>query len=462
MSFVSWTFPVFLTVVLLVYWLLPGRRWQNGWLLLASLVCYGWVHPWFLALVGFSTVLDYSLALGMGRFPAHRRLLLGLSVAGNLGLLGAFKYLDFFLANLQALGLGGGTLGILLPVGISFFTFQTLSYTIDVYRGRISARRDFLDYATFVCMFPQLAAGPIERARDLLPQVEQRRTWDGQRVLSGLTLMLWGAVKKLVVADTLGLYVDRVYALDEPGGWLIYAATLGFAVQILADFSGYTDMARGMARMMGFELRQNFDAPYAAASPSEFWRRWHISLSSWIHDYLYIPLGGNRSGPARTVAATLGAMLLSGLWHGASWHFVVWGAYHAALLLIWRGGRSLVPERLRARREARWLGVALMFPLTCVGWLIFREPDLNDLLQHLTRNPLGGTWFEQVVASVVVTLSLAGAAFLLLGGLAGRAFRSRRTGPWSLPVHTTLWAAALVLLALFARDSSRDFIYFQF
>ena len=458
MSFVSATFLVFLVVVLLVYWLVPGRRQQNAWLLLASLVCYGWVHPWFVGLVAFSTVLDFAVARAMERHPARKKVLLAVSIAGNLGLLGVFKYLDFFLDNLAALGLTGGSLGILLPMGISFFTFQTMSYTIDVYRGRITACADFLDYATFVCMSPQLTAGPIERAADLLPQLEKTRRFDAERMRSGLTLTLWGAAKKLVVADTLGLYVDRVFALEAPGGWLVHVGTLAFGVQILADFSGYTDMARGMARMMGLDLRRNFDAPYLAASPSEFWRRWHMSLSSWFHDYVYIPLGGNRNGAARTIAATLATLLLSGLWHGASWHFVVWGAYHALLLVGWRAGRLL----LGSREPPRVLAVPVMFLLTNVGWVIFREPTLDGLVGHFTRNPLAGSWDELVVTLVVLSLTCAGGLFLGLGGLAARALRARDGGPWSLPVHTLLWSLAVLVIALLGRDGARDFIYFQF
>lgn len=458
MSFVHWHFPLFFAVVLALYWpLRRRRRAQNAVLLAASLVFYGWVHPWFLALIAFSTLLDFGVGLGMAARPQNKRGLLALSLVGNLGMLGVFKYLDWFIEQAAAVGLGNpSTLGILLPVGISFFTFQTLSYSFDVYRGKLEPRRNLLDYATYVCMFPQLVAGPIERARDLLPQVEAERSPD--RMASGLTLALWGAVKKVVVADTIGLYVDRVFVMDAPGGWMVWAATLGFAVQILADFSGYTDMARGAARMLGFELSVNFKRPYQAISPSDFWRRWHISLSSWIHEYVYVPFGGSKHGWVRTAAATVGAMGLSGLWHGADWRYVIWGGYHAALLLIWRGWRRVVPEPTGRARRA--LNIAGVFALVSVGWLIFREPDVSELLGHVTRNPLRGSWDEQVAAAVVGSVALVGAAIVGLGESAGD--RLRKLDGWRVPAMTTLWALALVCIVLFARDTSRDFIYFRF
>lgn len=463
MSFVQWQFPVFLAVVLLIFWAVRHRRAQNAVLLLASLVFYGWIHPWFVLLILFSTGLDYGVGRGMAAKPTHKKALLALSLAGNLGLLGVFKYFDFFLENVAALGLGTpSSLGILLPVGISFFTFQTMSYTFDVYRGKVEPRRDLLDYATYVCMFPQLVAGPIERARDLLPQVERDRSFSVDRFSSGLTLALWGAVKKIVIADTVALYVDRVFVMDQPGGWLIHAATIGFAVQILADFSGYTDMARGIARMLGFELRQNFDRPYSATSPSDFWRRWHMSLSSWIHEYVYVPFGGSRHGPVRTVLATFGAMLLSGLWHGAAWHFVIWGAYHAVLLTAYRALTPRIPAALRDSKPGQIGAAVVMFFFTCVGWLIFRETSGAQLVAHLSRNPFVGSWDEMVGALVVLSVTLAGAALLGAGGAASRRLRALWTRPHFTPVVTTLWAVALVAILVFSRDTARDFIYFRF
>ena len=257
MTFVQFEFLVFFAMVLALYWRFRQRRMQNAILVVSSLMFYGWVHWWFVGLLIFSTLLDYYVGIAMVERPAKKRQLLTISMCGNLGLLAVFKYLDFFIENvgavLTALGFAysPASLGIFLPVGISFFTFQTMSYTFDIYRGKLEPRRDLLDYATFVTMFPQLVAGPVERARNLLPQVEKPRVFDHERFRSGLSLALWGALKKLLVADTVAMYVDKVFAMPEPSAPLIAAATLGFAIQILADFSGYTDIARGTARMMG-------------------------------------------------------------------------------------------------------------------------------------------------------------------------------------------------------------------
>ncbi|HTE05565.1 MAG TPA: MBOAT family O-acyltransferase, partial [Planctomycetota bacterium] len=337
MRFNSFDFLVFFALVFAAYWRLPQRG-QNLLLLGASYVFYGWVHPWFLYMLVGSTVMDYWAARGMERFPARRRLLLRLSLAGNLGLLATFKYFDFFVVNVSELLAHFDLhpslpmLRVALPVGISFYTFQSLTYTIDVYRGELAPRRSFLDFALFVTMFPQLVAGPIERAKRLLPQIERDRTLDFARLESGVCLAVWGFFKKLVIADNIVIYADRIFELKHPAGPMIAAGAAAFALQIYADFSAYTDIARGTARLLGFELMENFRAPYLATSPSDFWRRWHISFSSWIRDYVYLPLGGSRAGRARFAFAAMTAMTLSGLWHGASWNFALWGVYHGVLV----------------------------------------------------------------------------------------------------------------------------------
>ncbi len=451
MSFAQPAYPLFLLLVVALYWMLPGRRLQNLFLLLASGVFYGWIHPWFVGLLAVSIGVDYLAARGMGRWPERRAALLSASVAANLGLLLVFKYFDFFSESVAAaagdfgLSVSPFALGVLLPVGISFFTLQSLSYTIDVYRGRLEPRRSLVDVATFVAMFPQLVAGPIERARRLLPQLERRRVFSWGMLGSGASLVLWGAVQKIVVADTVALYVDAVYAMDAPSWALIWAATLGFQIQILGDFSGYTDIARGSARMLGFELMENFRAPYAAASPSEFWRRWHISLSSWIHEYLYVPLGGSRRGPARTALAVTICLLLSGLWHGASWNFALWGLYYVPLILLFR---RLSPPR--------WLGVPLTFGITWFGLLFFRERSIGRIAELLALSPFDDTAESWALAVTVLSVSIASGIFLWIGGWARR---TERVPPTLRPV---LWALALLALVVFWRDSAQDFIYFQF
>src|SRR5690606_24310071 len=266
------------------------------------------------------------------------------------------------------------TLDVTLPVGISFFTFQALSYTVDVYRGQLRARRSFVDVATFVALFPQLVAGPIERASALLPQVEGQRRFSADAARTGALLVAWGYFKKLVIADNVGLIADKVFAVEAPGFFVLWAGVLAFGIQIFADFSAYSDIARGVARWFGFELMVNFDNPYFARTPQEFWRRWHISLSTWFRDYVYIPLGGSRRGMARELANIMMVFLLSGLWHGANWTFVLWGGYHGLLLVAQRLAR-LVPFHVPVWMQP--LQIAGMFVLVQIGWLMFREHDIR-------------------------------------------------------------------------------------
>lgn len=465
MTFTELAFLPFAAVVLPVYWALPRRALQNAWLLAASLLFYGWRTPWYLLLLVGTALVDWLTALGMARWPNRKGLMLGASLVSNLGLLATFKYLDFFVENLVTVSAWVGRPLALeaphlpLPVGISFFTFQTLGYTIDVWRGHTVARRNLVDYSTFVAFFPQLVAGPIERANGLLSQVEADRRITLARVASGVGLVLWGAVQKLVVADNVALYVDRVFAMADPSTPLVAAATLGFSVQILADFGGYTDMARGLARMMGFELLDNFRAPYFAASPSEFWKRWHISFSTWIQENVYIPLGGARRGRARRVFATWVSMLGSGLWHGAAWHYVLWGAWHAALLTGWRAVSAVVPRAVSSRTWARYGAIGLMFCFTEVGWLFFREASVSRIFGWFTRSPFAGAWEERVGAVMVLGVAGAGGALLALGGAIRRRWPAEATPLW---VRAGLWAAGIVAMVVFSRDVHQDFIYFKF
>ncbi len=469
MTFIQAEFLWFFALVLTTYWLLRRRVWQNALLVVCSAIFYGWVHPWFLLLLYGSATLDFFVGRQMRATPQHARRLLVLSMCGNLGMLGYFKYAGFFVDNVRAvlgaMGVGAdlGTLDIFLPVGISFYTFQTMSYTIDIYRGKLEPRSSFLDYVGFVSFFPQLVAGPVERASNLLPQMEQPRTFDWDRLRSGFALALWGGFKKVCVADTVAPYVNKVFVLSEPSGALVWAATLGFALQILADFSGYTDIARGTARMMGFSLMKNFDHPYLSVDPSDFWRRWHISFSTWIRDYIYIPVGGSRGGLAKATRSTFVAMVLSGLWHGASWTFVIWGAYHAALLTGYRLVSKRIPAALRTAPGARALAVLIMFVFTVIGWLIFRETHIDRLAHFLTLPPWHGTTDERIAATTLLAVTGLCASPLLAAVLVEKtllpAIRSSR---WYLPYQSTLWALYAVGIFIFVRVSANDFIYFQF
>ncbi len=469
MTFVQVEFLVFIVLVFGLYWSMPSRRLQNGLLAVSSAIFYGWVHPWFLLLLYGSATLDYFCGLGMVRLPSRKRLFLVLSLCGNLGMLGTFKYCDFFIENvIGVFGLLGvetslHTLGIFLPVGISFFTFQTMSYTLDIYRGQLEPRTNFLDYVVFVSFFPQLVAGPVERARNLLPQMELDRVFSWVAVRSGLSLALWGAFKKVVVADTIAPYVDKVFILEDPSGPLIWAATLGFAIQILADFSAYSDIARGLARILGFELMVNFDHPYIAKNPSDFWRRWHISFSSWIRDYVYFAVGGSRGGFWVATRSAFIAMLLSGLWHGAAWTFVLWGAFHAALLTGYRLVVPRIPQAVKDLPGSGLAAIVLMFGFTNVGWLIFRETDISRLLHFFTLSPFQAapeqwtaTWALLGVCafcSLVLVIAMA-IQELILPRLEDR--------PAALPLQTGAWVALAVGVVVFFRDLANDFIYFQF
>jgi D-alanyl-lipoteichoic acid acyltransferase DltB (MBOAT superfamily) len=468
-TFIQWEFLVFFGVLFTLYWIIRDRVRQNVLLIIASAFFYGYVHPWFLALLYLGASVDYLGGLGIERFPRRKGWVLAASLGANLALLGYYKYCDFFIANVAALldGLGVqhtmAPLGVFLPAGISFYTFQSMAYSIDVYRGELKPRRNLLEYLLAVSFFCHLVAGPVQRASNLLMQAETPRALDWQRVRSGCSLATWGAFKKMVVADTVAPYVDKIFQLDAPSGPLVWAATLGFSVQILADFSGYTDIARGTARMLGWELMENFKNPYLASSPSDFWRRWHISFSTWIKDYLYIPLGGSRGGFVRTTLATFGAMLISGLWHGASWNFVLWGGYHAALQVAYRVATPRVPARVRRSVPGHVLAVALMFGFTVFGWLLFRETDIARIGRLLVLDPFAASHAEWVATTVMLAVALAAATPLLLGLAFDRYVLPRvERSEWWLPVQTTTWAFYALCFYMFVRMDAIEFIYFQF
>ena len=486
MIFHSADFIVFFVLVVALYWWLPHRR-QNALLLVASYVFYGYVHPWFLILIASSTTIDYLSARGMERWPARRRAFMALSIATNFGMLGFFKYFDFFIDNAQTalsmLGLHPGlpALRIVLPVGISFYTFQAMSYTVDVYRGELRARRSLLDVAVFISFFPHLVAGPIQRASFLLPQVETPRQFSTERAASGLSLMVWGYFKKLVIADNVGVIANKVFAIGDPSFEILWAGVFAFAIQIYADFSAYTDIARGSSRWLGFELTENFDHPYLARSPSDFWRRWNISLSTWFRDYVYIPLGGSRATGARWVRNVLVTFVLSGLWHGASWNYVLWGAYHGLLLVFTRAHQILRdPRRSEAGHRSPAIGHRIsdivsifgMFALTLVGWLLFRETDLHAIARDLLLSPWRSTTLDRQVGLYLFLLALGYSVPLWVQSIWVESQRSRERTAGVPAWPSEGWGAAVLrgvacgiafaaILALRSR-TSLDFIYFQF
>src|SRR3954467_14074546 len=396
MLFNTFHFAYFFALLLPLYWVLPHRP-QNYLLLAASYYFYACWDPRFLSLLVLSTAMDFACGLAVDRIeaPRRRKLFVALSMALNLGMLGYFKYYNFFAESLQAaLARGGITvplshLNVVLPIGISFYTFQSMSYVIDVYRRDIKPTRNFVQFAAFVSFFPHLVAGPIMRPTTLLPPIEKPRRFDLHQLYQGAYLIFWGLTKKVVVADNLALIVNDLFGKWETiDGGLALLAIYAFAFQIYCDFSGYTDAARGIAKCLGFELALNFNLPYFATSPKDFWARWHISLSTWLRDYLYIPLGGNRGGQLRLYRNLMLTMIIGGLWHGNRWTYVIWGFYQGVLLV---GHRLAEPWLARVRRadpvEQRcWklVRIAVTFHLVCLGWLIFRAESMAQVMGMLS------------------------------------------------------------------------------
>lgn len=479
MLFNSLRFLVFFPLVFLLYWALPHKA-RKYFLLAASYYFYMCWKPEFIVLILYSTAVDYLCALGMERRAEHKKLFLAVSLTMNLGLLFFFKYFNFFGETLTALcravsiPFSTPVLSIILPVGISFYTFQTLSYTIDVYRGRMKAERDFVLFALFVSYFPQLVAGPIERAADLLPQLREAHTFRYEQGAHGARLMAWGFFKKCVCAAYLGALADRVYGdVGAFCGGAAAFATAAFALQIYCDFGGYSDIARGCSELLGVELTVNFKRPYFARTMRDFWRRWHISLTGWFREYVYIPLGGNRRGRGRTALLTLVTFLLSGLWHGAGWTFVVWGGINGCYLVL----ESLLPHN-GADKARAWAVEALRmlktFALACFAWVFFRADTMADAATLLRAAVTGlaqpraylrdayylllsnGEW-----AALFTVFSVA----VLLGvdALDEKTDAMEAVGCLRPIVRYPLYAVFLVgMVLLIPKHASAPFIYFQF
>lgn len=385
MLFNSIEFAIFLPIVFAIYWLLNKHlRWQNFFVVVASYVFYGWWNWRFLVLIAFTSFCSWGSGLMISQSPKPK-LWLTLNIVINLLILGVFKYFNFFVGSFCDLfGLTNSiAIKVILPVGISFYTFQALSYSIDVYRKRIEPTRDIVAFFAYVSFFPQLVAGPIERATNLLPQFERQRTFNYEEAVDGMRRILWGLFKKIVVADNCATYVNQVWNnyTNECGSTLALAAIL-FAFQIYGDFSGYSDIAIGSAKLFGIRLKDNFLTPYFSRNVAEFWKRWHISLNTWFVDYVYIPLGGSREGRWKTIRNTFVIFLLSGLWHGANWTYVTWGLYHALLFVP-----LILIGRTKAYSDtATWKQIPqilLTFALVVLGWIIFRAPSIADAWEYI-------------------------------------------------------------------------------
>ncbi len=483
MSFLQPEFAGFFAVVCAVYWVLPAARWQNVWLLLASWLFYGWVSPVLLVLLLSVTLANYGAARLIDRFPARGGQILGALTAASVANLAVFKYFGWFTAEIAPKFFSPertaaiDALHVVMPLGLSFYTFHNLSYSIDVRRKAVAVRTDVLDVLLFGSYFPQLVAGPIERAEHIFPQIDKKRSFEATRFLSGLALALWGAFQKVVIADTLAPYVDLIFGADHASWAMIWAGTLGFALQVLADFAGYTAIARGTSRMLGIELVENFNHPYLAATPTEFWQRWHISLSSWLRDYVYFPLCFSRSvqrwltipgtgkwrPSANSARALLITMLLSGLWHGSTPKFLLWGLYHFVLITTYITVERRLPKHLRDAGGWRWLTVPLMFCWTLVSMLIWREPTAARIAEHLKLNPFAENADQLIVATSMLGLCAYAAAPLLFALAWERWLGPRVTHRGLQPVAWSVGCTAMALAILASAQAQPSaFVYFQF
>jgi len=477
MLFNSIEFFVFLPIVFGLYWLIGGKniKTQNLLVAMASYVFYGWWDWRFLSLILFSSLVDYSigLALGKDQKQSKRKVLLWISICVNLGFLGFFKYYNFFLDSLIdsftffGSELSINTLNIVLPVGISFYTFQTLSYTIDVYNKKLEPTKDFVGFMAFVSFFPQLVAGPIERATNLLPQFSIERKFDYKNAVDGLRQVLWGLFKKVVIADNCAKYANIIFNNHtEYNGSTLLLGAFFFAFQIYCDFSGYSDIAIGISRLFGFNLKRNFAFPYFSRDIAEFWRRWHISLSTWFRDYLYIPLGGSRGGTSMKIRNTFIIFIVSGFWHGANWTFVIWGALNAIYFLpLLLANKNRINTNLVAEgkyfpslKELRQM--AITFFLTLVAWVFFRADNVTHALSYLNDMfTLSLFSWVEIFPSTILALVL----FFIGVEWLGRAneYAIEKVGFMKKPIRWAFYVLLIILMFAFTGEE-QQFIYFQF
>jgi len=473
MIFNSIAFIVFLPLVLIVYWSLRNKPliYQNLVLLIASYFFYGWWDWRFLGLIAFSTIVDFIVGGKISRCKTKKakKCFLLISLVVNLGLLGFFKYFNFFITSFEesinALGLtfDTWTLNIILPVGISFYTFQTLSYSIDIYKGKIRPTNDFIGFAVFVSFFPQLVAGPIERASYLLPQFLKKREFDYNNAITGISLISYGFFKKLVIADRLAIYVNNVFKdVDQANTISLLMGILFFSFQIYADFSGYSLIARGISKLFGVDLMVNFNKPYLASNIPEFWRRWHISLSTWFRDYLYIPLGGNRVPLLRNYINLIIVFLVSGLWHGANWTFVVWGALHGIYQITYLQYRRLINPKRTKNKIRQFINIVTVYALVTFAWVFFRADSIGGAIDYIHKmfeldfsinlvQITAGAGFLNMILSVLVVILLY-FSYLLPKNLN---FQKESS-------HILFNAVTILIIFLIGINGKAEFIYFQF
>lgn len=482
MLFNSIDFAIFLPIVFLLYWYVINKnlKLQNLLIVVASYVFYGWWDWRFLSLIIFSTVIDYSVGrkLRNEENQLKRKVLLWTSIVVNLGFLGVFKYYNFFLDSLYdvipglQVVMGFNTLDIILPVGISFYTFQTLSYTIDVYKRKLEPTKDFIAFSAFVSFFPQLVAGPIERATHLLPQFYKKRTFDYSKAVDGMRQILWGLFMKIVIADNCAEYANQIFNNSANlCGSTLFLGAFFFTFQIYGDFAGYSNIAIGTSRLFGFDLMQNFNFPYFSRDIAEFWRRWHISLSTWFRDYLYIPLGGSRGGTWMKVRNTFIIFIVSGFWHGANWTFIVWGAlntiYFLPLLLTNNNRNNLETvaqgKLLPSLKEVSFM--LLTFGLTVFAWIFFRAENIEHAISYISEILSPSLFSIPKFANMynaLITLILIG-IFVLIEwfGREGQYAISNLGLNWKRPIRYAMYYAIIIAIFWFG-GKEQQFIYFQF
>ncbi len=483
MLFNSIDFAVFLPIVFILYWFVINKnlRWQNFLIVVASYLFYGWWDWRFLSLILFSTLVDYTIGVLLDdeENKTKRKLLLWISILVNLGLLGFFKYYNFFLDNfVNAFSFFGYKinaqgLNIVLPVGISFYTFQTLSYTIDVYKKKLQPTKDFIAFAAFVSFFPQLVAGPIERATHLLPQFLKKRIFDYDKAVDGLRQMLWGFFKKIVIADNAAQLANEIFNNSSNySGSTLFLGALFFTFQIYGDFSGYSDIAIGTSRLFGFDLKKNFNFPYFSRDIAEFWRRWHISLSTWFRDYLYIPLGGSRGGVWMKIRNTFIIFIVSGFWHGANWTFIFWGLlnaiYFLPLLLLNKNriNTNTIAEGRYFPSVKEFIQMSVTFGLTVLAWVFFRAENINHAFNYLStifsrslftfpNFPKMGDALKTIILIII---------FILIEWF-GREeeYAIAKIGNGWNRVYRWVWYSFIIFLIMFyMKTTETPFIYFQF
>lgn len=482
MLFNSIDFAIFLPIVFALYWFVTAKnlKLQNFLIVAASYLFYGWWDWRFLSLILFSTLVDYSVGLSLSKTEnlTKRKLLLWTSILVNLGFLGFFKYYNFFLDNFTSAfsffgtSIQANSLNIILPVGISFYTFQTLSYSIDVYNRKLEPTNDFIAFSAFVSFFPQLVAGPIERATNLLPQFYKKRAFDYSKAVDGLRQILWGLFKKIVIADNCAVYANLIFnnSADYSGSTL-WLGALFFTFQIYCDFSGYSDIAIGTSRLFGFDLKRNFNFPYFSRDIAEFWRRWHISLSTWFRDYLYIPLGGSRGGTWMKIRNTFIIFIVSGFWHGANWTFIVWGALNAVYflpLLLTKNNRKNLDTVAQGRslpNIKEFSFMLLTFSLTVFAWIFFRANDIGHALNYISEIFSSSLFSiprfaERTGALITIFLT---SVFILIEwkGREGQYALSHLGLKWNRSVRYAMYYGLIIAIFWFGGEE-QQFIYFQF